>query len=188
MPETRLHFAQLSDNELFERIRQDKEGAFEILYERHWLRLTDAAYRRLQSLQKAEDLVQDLFISLYQKRHTINITVSLHAYLNQALKYKILNAFRADKTRMIYREEAVFQPDCKNDLASSVDARALDQKIREISTLLPKKCRQVFELSRKWNKTNKEIAEHLNISISAVEKHIARALKIYRAQLEPYAN
>jgi RNA polymerase sigma-70 factor (family 1) len=187
MPETTLQFKQLSDNELFELIRKDHPGAFEILYRRHWLRLTDIAFKRLQSLQKAEDLVQDLFISLYQKRFETEITVSVQAYLNQALKYKILNEYRSARTRMNYQDEAVSHPVCKNDLAETAETRELRLRIREIASLLPEKCRLVFALSRNLNLTNKAIALQLNISVSAVEKHIARALKIYRTHLEAYA-
>jgi len=58
----------MSDHELFELSRQDDTKAYEVLYHRHWPRLIDVAYRRLFSKQKAEDLVQDLFLNIWQRK------------------------------------------------------------------------------------------------------------------------
>lgn len=186
MLSSQLLYRDLSDLELFSLIKEDNIKAFEELYNRHWAGLVDAAYRRLQSSQRAEDLVQDLFVSLYQKRTSIEFTVSLQAYLNQALKYKILNEFRSDNTRNTYQKAVFFSPVCKNDFASALEAKELHRKIDMILESLPEKCRKVFLLSRRENRSNKEISQSLSISLSTVEKHIGRALKTLRNALPEY--
>lgn len=176
----------LSDLELFTLVKNDNIKAFEELYNRYWPSLLDAAYRRLQSSQKAEDLVQDLFISLYQKRHAVVFTASLQAYLHQALKYKVLNEFRSEGIRQSYQKTLFFRDNCKNDLANELEAKELHQKIDTVLESLPEKCRTVFLMSRKENRSNKDISQYLAISLSTVEKHIGKALKTLRNRLPDY--
>lgn len=183
---TQLLYKTLSDQQLFLLVKEDDCRAFEELYSRHWFPLVDAAYRRLQSEQKAEDLVQDLFMSLYQKRHTLEFTVSLQAYLHQALKYKVLNEFRSENTRQTYTKSLFFSEVSKNDLANELDAKELRRKIEIVLESLPDKCRKVFILSRNGNCSNRDISQKLAISLSTVEKHIGKALKALRSSLPEY--
>ena len=181
-----VFYEQLPDIELFQLTRQDDTKAFETLYKRHWSSLIDTAYRRLQSREKAEDIVQDIFISFYQKRDFLEITVSVQAYLYQALKYKILNEFRSENTRNTFQKNLFFKDVCKNDFANEIEAKDLNRKIDHILASLPDKCRRVFILSRHGNKTNKDISEDLKISVSTVEKHIGKALKTLKFLLPEY--
>jgi RNA polymerase sigma-70 factor (family 1) len=186
MPQTNLPYTHLSDLELFALTKQEDLQAFEVMYKRHWPELIDAAYRRLQSRQKAEDIVQEIFISLYNKRTALEFTVSVKAYLNQALKFKVLNEFRSESVRNTYTKSVFFGNSCKNDFANQLEAKELRLKIERLLAQLPQKCSQVFLLSRNENMTNKEIAMELNISISTVEKHIGKALKALRHELKSH--
>src|SRR3990170_2256579 len=107
-------YYRLSDTELFALTKKEDIKAFEVLYKRHWPDLIDAAYKRLQSRSKAEDIVQELFISLYNKREVLEFTLSLKAYLNQALKYKVLNEYRSEQVRAAYVKNYFFKEDGKN--------------------------------------------------------------------------
>lgn len=187
MPQTNLPYSHLSDMELFALAKHENMEAFEVVYKRHWPELVDTAYKRLQSRQKAEDIVQEIFISLYNKRDALEVTVSLKAYLNKALKYKVLNEFRSDAVRNNYIKTFFFKENCKNDFAEDLEAKELHSKINLLLMQLPDKCRHVFNLSRNENMTNKEIAIELNISVSTVEKHICKALKVLKGNLKTYA-
>jgi RNA polymerase sigma-70 factor (family 1) len=187
MPQTTLSYSHLSDMELFALAKHENMEAFEVVYKRHWPELIDAAYKRLQSRQKAEDIVQEIFISLYNKRNVLELTVSLKAYLSKALKYKVLNEFRSEAVRSNYMKSSFFKEYCKNDFAEHLEAKELHSKIDLLLMQLPDKCRQVFNLSRNENMTNKEIAVKLNISVSTVEKHICKALKVLKGNLKTYA-
>ena len=175
-------YTHLGDTELFQLAKQNNFKAFEELYKRHWLPLVNAAHKRLDYREKAEDIVQNIFIDLYQRRGSIEITISLKAYLNQALKFKILNEYRAELLRMKYQQR-FFLAICKNDLAMEIEAKELDIKIQKIVSRLPEKCRQVFNLSRNENLSNRDISSGLNISVSTVEKHISKALKTLKCQI-----
>lgn len=180
------HYANLDDSQLFRLVKQDDIKAFEALYNRYWSDLIDSAYRRLQSREKAEDIIQDIFISLYQKRHSLDITVSLEAYLHQSLRYKVLNVIRDEFTRSACRKKIFFKEQCKNDSAEYTDAKELSNRIGQVLSSLPDKCREAFLMSREQNLSNKDISLGMNISVSTVEKHIGKALRILRNNLRDY--
>ena len=180
------HYFLLSDKELFCLVQQDDIKAYEVIYQRHWPRLFEAAYKRLFSRQKAEDLLQELFISLYKRRNEIDITVSLQSYLNQALKYKVLNEYRAKSVQLAFQKNFFFSPVCKNDFAEYVESKELSEKIELALNALPQKCREAFVLSRKADLSNKEISDRMQISVSTVEKHIGKALRILRDSVREY--
>ena len=183
MQKGKFLYSPYSDEELFELIKKDDTTAFRELYHRYWTVLVNTAYKRLDSIEKAEDIVQTIFIDLYQRRETIALSHSLKAYLNQALKFKVLNEFRSDALKEKYRRSVFFYDVCKNVLAEDLEAKELHGKIHKILNELPEKCRQVFLLSRKENKSNSDISRDLNISVSTVEKHIGKALKTFRCQM-----
>jgi RNA polymerase sigma-70 factor (ECF subfamily) len=186
MPENKSLYTNLSDLHLFGLSKRDDLRAFEEIYRRHWPGLMNLAYRKLQSRQKAEDTIQDIFISLYQKRETLELTVSLKAYLYQALKFKVLNIYRDESTRNNCQREIFLKQICKNDSANYSEVRDLSRKISEILNHLPEKCRRVFLLSRHEHLSHKDISAGLNISVSTVEKHIVKALKVLRTNLKDY--
>lgn len=176
-------YEKLTDEDLFNRVRQEDALAFEVLYDRYWTMLMDIAYRRIQSKEKSEDIIQEIFISLYQKKNTIQFTVSLQAYLVQALKYKILNELRSSSVRTQYQRSFFLNHQCKIDFASNVEVKELQHKIHKSVSSLPGKCKQVFYMSRWEQQSNKHISTHLSISVSTVEKHISKALQILRKDL-----
>ena len=186
MPNLNLTYNHLSDFELFSLVKHENVEAFEVMYKRYWPELIDAAYKRLQSRQKAEDIVQEIFISLYNKREILEVNVSLKAYLSKALKFKVLNEFRSADVRNTYAKNQFSSEICKNDFAKEIEAKELNRKVDKLLEQLPTKCRQVFNMSRNENMSNKEIALELNISVSTVEKHIGKALKVLRSSLKMY--
>lgn len=175
------------DTELLALIRIADRSAFEELYNRYWDVLLDTAYRRLGYIELAEEIVQDIFVSLFVRRAHIEIKSSLEGYLKNALKYKIFDVFRSMDVHSKYvnavlRQEAPCYLTPENDL----EAKELSQKIEAVTCKLPEKCREVFLLSRIENMSNKSIAEKLGISISTVEKHIGKAMTIMRRDFSNY--
>ena len=180
MLSTKLSHSQGLDSDLFLLVKHNDVKAFEELYNRYWPNLVNTAFKKLNSKEKAEDIVQNIFIDIYQRRFTIDLTISLGAYLNQALKFKVLNEYRSENIINKYQQHVFFNPSCKNDLASELEAKELEAKINSILNALPEKCKQVFQLSRKENLSNRDISLCLNITVSTVEKHISKALKTLR--------
>ncbi len=181
-----LPYKRETDQLLLELAGRNDAAAYNEIYRRYRPRLLEIACSRLSCRHLAEDLVQDIFVSLYLKRERLEISVSLKAYLVQALKYKIANELRARRVRARYRQR-VFSADLfKYDLAFRHEAKELVSRVRGILQQLPPRCREAFVLSRDLGKSHKDISACLNISVSTVEKHIVKALKVMRSNLDEY--
>jgi RNA polymerase sigma-70 factor (ECF subfamily) len=183
MPHPASPYYHLSDLDLFNLFKLDDVRAFEVVYNRLWPELLESACRKLGSKQKAEDLVQEIFVSLFNKKNVLEISVSPKAYLLKALKYRVLNEYRSESVRTSHLQSLFFSPVCKIDLAKDFETRELHRHIELMIEQLPDKCRQVYLMSRDIQMTNKEIAQELSISVSTVEKHIGKALKILRSRI-----
>lgn len=181
-----INISHHTDLQLFGLVKQDNTQAFDELYRRYWPALTDAAIKRLGSKQKAEDLVQDLFVSIYNRRHTIELDISFSAYMHKALKFCVLNEIRSKMVREKYLDSLFLTDVCKIDFSNNVDSKLMYNKMQQTLNMLPEKCKTAFLLSRHESRSYKEISRQLNISISTVEKHIVKALKIMRSSLKEY--
>lgn len=93
-----------SDEQLASLLREGDDRAFTEIYNRFWKVLLNQAFQRLKSVEASEELVQDLFISFYQRREEVQIQTTLNAYLMTALKYRIFNAFRARKVELSHQD------------------------------------------------------------------------------------
>lgn len=180
--------ATFTDERLLELIQnEDNRVAFEEIYHRYWQLLVDTAYRRLKSIEAAEEITQDIFVSLFLKRKSVEIKITLAGYLKTAVKYKVLNYIRTQQVQ--YN----FETQMKNELRfeyvtphHTLQAKELSQKIKESTAALPEKCREVFMLSRFEKLPNKAIALRLGISVSTVEKHISKAMRIMNEHFGDY--
>lgn len=182
---TNYQFHLLSDKELCELVKQDCDKAFQEIYSRYWNFLTISAAKHLQCTQKAEDIVQEIFISFYNRRDSIEFSVSLRAYLCKALKFKIMNEFRSKAVRAAYQKTIYYihTGSARTNFFCAYEYKELAQSISHSVSLLPEKCRQAFLLSRAEDLSYKDISGHLGISVSTVEKHISKALKFLKLDL-----
>lgn len=165
-------------------MKQDHRYAFNEIYERYWLKLYLSAFRRLKSKDDAEDLVQDLFFSLWMKRHSLEISASLSSYLFTAVKYKVINHVESNIVKGAYLNSLnltlLEYDDSTNETIIGHDLeRFIDFGINRLSP----KMKEVFELSRRENLSVIEIADRLNISEQTVKNQISKALKILRVHV-----
>jgi RNA polymerase sigma-70 factor (ECF subfamily) len=173
-------YIHLSDEELFALVKRKDCKAFSEIYRRCKPALLEKAFRKLQSKESAEDIVQDLFLNVYLRSASLEFSVSLKAYLHAALKYKINNAVRSKITREKYARNFYLTADVKINNSSFIELKECRERIERTLRSLPPQCRKVFELSRNEEQSYKEISGKLGISISAVEKHVSRALRTLR--------
>ena len=175
----------MTDARLWELASTGDLHAFEGLYKRYWAALLDAAYRRLKVKEDAEEVVQEVFVDLYTRRGHIVITRSISGYLYKAVRFRVFNKFRSNIAQRAHRQIAALrlddQPACTY---ADADFRELNAAIQKAVQQLPKKCRLVFLLSREQGLPHKQIAEQLHISQNTVERHLTKALKYLREQLE----
>jgi RNA polymerase sigma-70 factor (family 1) len=178
----------LTDTELFLLLKQDDLHAFDEMYERYFIPLLNTAFKRLQSKEDALEIVQDLFVQLYFKRKQIEHTYNIGGYLQMMLRNKIIDRFREQLVRKkhLYQLHQQKWEDTSDAPEDNMDVKMLEQKIHAVIEQLPNKCREVFLLSRYNNLSHQAIAEKLNISVSTVEKHIVKALKIVRKHVDHF--
>lgn len=171
-------FDKFSDEKLSILLAEGDACAFEEIFNRYWLKLYGAALKRVKSREVAEEIIQDLFTLLWAKRESIKIHNSLAAYLFTSVRYMVFNHIQKEIVRDNYRDSYqtsnVFRD---NSTEETVFLNELIRNIEKEVKCLPSQCRSVFELSRKENKTNREIAEVLGISEKTVEGHLTKAIK-----------
>lgn len=174
-----------TDEEMLRAISErDDRNAFEMLYNKYWEVLLNSCYKRLKSLETAEEIVQEVFTDFYLRRKEISPKTTIEAYLKTAIKFKVFNYFRAQQMHLTYlssilEAEQIVQPMVENYLSND----DLMQSIERTLPLMPDKCREVFMLSKYNQLSQKEISEKLGISISTVKKHITRAHQILKINL-----
>jgi RNA polymerase sigma-70 factor (family 1) len=166
-------------------MKHDNEVAFQKIYHAYWDKLFAYTYNRLHMREVSEEVVQDVFFSLWTKRDSIMITSSLSAYLYGATRHRLLNELRSAKVRRAYASDyASFVKNlCDNSNVEQQDMNDLVHAIEAKVSELPKQCQVVFRLSRQEYLPNRNIAERLKISIKTVENYLTQALKHIRTSL-----
>ena len=163
-------------------LKKGSESAFNEIYNRYWKILYAYAFRIYTEEKICEDIVQDVFISLWDKAKTTEIT-NIEGYLFRAIKYKITSHIRDLKFTSTHIEvlQNIAAP---NTSEKNLEYQEFERSVlSEIDKLTPK-CKKVFTLSRFEQLSNSEISEKLNISIRTVEKHISDALKELKSSLK----
>ena len=173
-----------SDQELVHLMQSGNEAAFTELYNRYWDKLFAIAAHKLQNLAEAEEVVQDIYLELWNRRADLQITTSLPAYLSTAVKFKVINILALRHRRLRYQEHAV-QVAAAGDLSTEQWLRfgELQSRLAALVNELPDKCRLVFRLSREEGLSHKEIAATIGVAEKTVEAHLSRALRTLRTQL-----
>lgn len=179
-------YAARPDAALVQGLRENDGEAFAEIYERYWQRLLEAAYRRLGSREAAKEAVQDVFVSLWHKRHE-HVIEHLPGYLLTAIKYRVIDILKHRHTQAGYQEH--IRPHLvAEDHSTEETVAADDLSLALLNSLLrlPEHTREVFRLSRLEHQTVPEIAERLHISRKTVEYHLTRALKVLRVSLRDF--
>jgi RNA polymerase sigma-70 factor (family 1) len=179
-------YASLSEADLLAALRADEEGGFAEIYQRYCYRLFTVAYQKLKSRETAEELVQDLFENLWNRRASHDIQ-QLEQYLFSALRYRIINYIKAQQVRAgyeLYCRLAASEADTTTEeaLAHRELRAALLASVRK----LPAKSREIFQLSRLEQYSVAEISGRVNLSEKTVEYHLTKSLKLLRTYLRDF--
>lgn len=173
------------DSELLEMFKYGDDAlAFSELYNRYWDKLFDAAYKRVRSVEAAEEIVQDLFTDIWLRRKTLEIKSELPVYLFSAIKYRVINYVHKQIVKSQFQNNpSAIYTEFDNSTEELVIANDLKLHLEKNVELLPDKCREVYRLSRDEHQSNKDIARQLSISEKTVENQITKALKRLRTTL-----
>ncbi|MFA4871109.1 MAG: RNA polymerase sigma-70 factor [Pedobacter sp.] len=176
-------FSKYSDQELAALLRSGDTAAFKTIYKKYWDKLLVVAGKRLDDLQEAEEVLQDIFLNLWLKRADFQLRISFDNYFAVAVKFQIINRL-AKRSRESIRNKAFAagRVEATEPVAVQFDLALLKQQLNEAVSTLPGKCQLVFKMSREQELSNKEIATELDISEKTVEKHMTNALKTLRTR------
>lgn len=182
------NFTPYTDQELLAGIQQGDEQAFTLLYKRYYLPLCKKAFQRIPSIALVEEIVQDVFVNFWKKAASLDTNGNIKAYLYATLRNKILHELRTEATRSFYRKkwEALTRTKVAAQSLNWMYARETEAKIDQVVTALSPQCREAFRLSRFEHLSYKEIAERMHLSVNTVEKHVSKALRILREELNKY--
>ena len=171
---------------LVSRLRQSDPTALESLFFQYHQQLCKVSFRLVNDVDKAKDVVQEVFIKLWKNRESIEISVSLQAYLKRAVINTSLNVIEQDnRSRMVPLEAGLSQVDHET-AATLHDASELELRAHHAVENLPTRTKAVFKLIRMEEMSYKEVAVTLAISEKAVEKEMMKALKLLRQALSDY--
>jgi RNA polymerase sigma-70 factor (family 1) len=179
-------YAAFSDADLLAALRAGEESAFAEIYQRYCYRLFMVAYQKLKSRETAEELVQDLFENLWNRRASHEIQ-QLEQYLFSALRYRIINYIKAQQVRAgheLYCRLTASEADTATEEALALNelSAALLASVRK----LPEKSREIFQLSRLGQYSVAEISGRVNLSEKTVEYHLTKSLKLLRSYLRDF--
>lgn len=173
-----------TDGELISLLKDSDQAAYTEIYDRYHGLLFIYACKITRDEAEAEDIVQEVFFYLWDKRYTITFQTSLSSYLYTAVRYKFFNLLDRKKVRDDHATSLQNFMDNEPVQADHVvRERELALLIEKEIALLPSKMREVFELSRKGQLSHKEIAIKLNISEKTVKNQVNNALKELRTKL-----
>lgn len=160
---------------------------FETLFRNHFTPLTNIAYSFVRDRDTACDIVQHVFIKLWDNIEKVNITSSEKSYLHRAVINTSLNYIEKNKKITLHSDLTSLENKVTTEISDDDKEdknKKLNKLLYEAIDELPPKCREVFILSRVENMKNQEIANHLDISLKTVEKHVGKALKYLRQKLK----
>lgn len=171
--------------ELLQQLSANNKQALKVIFDEYYDMVFYAVYRIVSDKNTAEDLSQDVFMRLWEKRHQIIINGSIGAYIRRMAINEGLGYLRKNKKYDIEEIQDQHSPLTNSGEDTYIDGE-LEQQIQQAIATLPPRCKTVFVLSRFEELSYKEISEKLDISPKTVENQISKALKIMRVALKSY--
>jgi RNA polymerase sigma-70 factor (ECF subfamily) len=171
---------------LFEKIKKGDEKAFEKLFRHYYPHLCLYATQILKNASAAEEIVQELFVRLWEKRKETEVETSLKNYLLRAVKNQCLNYIKHSQIKNEYSRKILAENEPVSTEYDFESQTELFRKIEESISELPEKRQEIFRLSRQEGLKYREIATKLNISPKTVETQMGLAIKTLREKLRDF--
>ncbi len=174
-------------NTLLRQIKANDSDAINSIFLAYSKRLYNFAFAYLKTDVDSKDVVQDVFISLWNNRNNLREDTNLEAYLFTVTRNSVISVFRkkiSEKEYLKYLRENVILQQSEND--EQYDYDQLSGRIKELIDQLPPQRKLIFKLSKENGLSNKAIADELNISVKTVEDHMTKARRFLKSQLTEF--
>lgn len=172
-----------SDVEIFRAIGKGNSVVFKQVFMSHYESLCRYAFTILKNAEEAEDVVQSMFVKIWEKREGLEVKHTIRSYLFKAVYHQCLNHLEHRTVKMKHHVHIAHETQAETQLPETFQ-HELEENIIAAINGLPDQCRIIFMMSRFDELRYAEIASHLNISVNTVENQISKALKILRAKLK----
>ena len=173
--------------QLTQQLAQGDKRALQQLFDRHYVPLCRTALRLVHRAEIAEEIVQDVFVYLWEKREELQITTSVGAYMSRAVRNRCLNHLKSRAARYDWLAEvAEYQHPTDASPDDTMQVAELTDALERILPQLPEKCQLVFSLIRYEERSYQEIADQLGVSIKTIEYYMGKALRLIRQHLARY--
>lgn len=180
-------YSNFSDADLIILLKHDDEYAYTEIFERYNEILLRHAYRILTDKDEINDVVQDVFLTLWQKRSTIEFKISLLSYLSVSVRNRIFDLLSHKKIMLKYAVSFnKFLVEGYNITDDEIRERELSKIIEKEIEHLPAKMKEVFLMNKKDGLSYKEIAARLNITDQTAKQQVYKALKILKPKLDSF--
>jgi RNA polymerase sigma-70 factor (ECF subfamily) len=177
---------ELSGPDHWHLIQRGDQKAYEEAFRSWYRQLCLYALPIIRDKDEAEEVVQNVFYTIWAKRETLQVSGQLKSYLYRAVHNECLNKLKHEKVKAGYAADYKASNVSPSNTSYSIETKELGQEIRNALDSLPEQCGIVFRMNRFEEKKYAEIAAELNISIKTVETHMGKALKILRGKLGEY--
>jgi len=177
----------LDDKELTALLQDGDGQAFTEIYNRYWNKLFSIAANKIKDLDEAEEIVQDIFVSLWRRRNELGSIDALSPYLAVSVKYRVIKVLAKRSNQQKYSDYSQLAVSLTDDSTQQwIEFEELRTRLAAFVADLPEKCRLVYRLSREYGFSQKKIANELGISEKTVEAHLGKALKTLRTRLSQF--
>lgn len=175
----------LPDIELVKRLQGGDLEAFDLIYDRYSGKLFAFGLKYLRSTAEAEDLVQSVFLKLWENRKYLNPALSFKSYIFTITYNDICKLFRKKKyLQKFIAEELLLDTESSLETEQDIEYQSLLIRVQQLVEKLPERQRIIFKKSREEGKTTKEIAKDLDLSSGTIDNYISAALRLLRKQLK----
>lgn len=172
------------DTELVERLQKGDVEAFDLIYEKYSMNLYSFGLKYLRSKEESEELVQSVFLKLWENYKSLNKDLSFKSYLFTIAYNDICKLFRKRNYRQKFIDETLHENyHSSSGMEESIDYKSVMDLVQQIINKLPVRQKSIFLKSRQEGKSTKEIAEEIGLSPGTVDNYISEALKFIRCQL-----
>jgi RNA polymerase sigma-70 factor (ECF subfamily) len=175
---------KVSEHKKIKNIINGDLKSFEVIFKQYYAPLVRYGFTILKNTEESEDVVQQVFVTLWQKIEEIEFTISIKSYLYKMVHNHCLNKLKHEQIKQKHATEVLhiqhslsYQEHPKNELLKQIDL-ALES--------LPEQCGRIFKMSRYDGMKYQEIANELGLSIKTIENQMGKALKIMREKLKDF--
>lgn len=173
-----------TDIELVERLQNGEVEAFDLIYEKYSVKLYAFGLKYLKSKDEAEELVQTVFLKLWENHKKLKKEASFKSYVFTIAYNDICKLFRKRNYQQRFIEDTLYENSHSSESESNIDFNSVHERVNQIMDKLPKRQKTIFLKSRLEFKSSKEIGEEIGLSPGTVDNYISESLKFIRSRLK----